>query len=96
VFHFEKPYGKSQKNFKVGLTKTKKSFRKSESPYEKMSLDHITVKITDEYETQTDNSDSPSETKRTKKYKHKTYQSRIENLDAFTTTTEINKFLMVC
>jgi hypothetical protein len=31
-----------------------------------MSLDHITVKTTDEYETQTDNSDSPSKTKRTK------------------------------
>jgi hypothetical protein len=31
-----------------------------------MSLDHITVKTTDEYETQTDNSDSPSENKRTK------------------------------
>jgi hypothetical protein len=63
VFHFEKPYGKSQKNFKSGLTK--KSFRKSESSYEKMSLDHITVKTTDEFETQKDNSDSPSENKRT-------------------------------
>jgi hypothetical protein len=31
-----------------------------------MSLDHITVKTTDEYKTQTDNSDSPSENKRTK------------------------------
>ena len=31
-----------------------------------MSLDHITVKTRDEYETQTDNSDSPSENKRTK------------------------------
>ncbi len=94
MFHFEKPYGKSQKNFKFGLTK--KSFRKSESSYEKMSLDHITVKTTDEYETQTDNSDSPSENKRTKIYEHKTYQSMIENLETFTTTTEIKRFLMVC
>jgi hypothetical protein len=31
-----------------------------------MSLDHITVKTTDEYEPQTDNSDSPSENKRKK------------------------------
>jgi hypothetical protein len=31
-----------------------------------MSLDHIRVKTTEEYETQTDNSDSPSENKRTK------------------------------
>jgi hypothetical protein len=28
-------------------------------------------------------------------YGHKTYQSRIENLDAFTTTTEIKNFFMV-
>jgi hypothetical protein len=49
---------------KFGLTK--KSFPKSESSYEKMSLDHISVKTMDEYETQTDNSDSPSENKRTK------------------------------
>jgi hypothetical protein len=54
----------SQKNFKFGLTK--KSFHKSESSYEKMYLDHITVKTTDEYETQTDNSDSPSENRLTK------------------------------
>jgi hypothetical protein len=85
---------KNRKNFKFGLTK--KSFRKSESSYEKMSLDHITVKTTDEYETQTDNSDSPSGNKPTKFYEHKTYQSKIENLDAFTTTTEIKRFLMVC
>jgi hypothetical protein len=52
----------------------------------------LTVKITDEYETQTDNSDSPSENKRTNFFEHKTYQSMIENLDAFTTTTEIKDF----
>jgi hypothetical protein len=44
----------------------RKSFRKSKSSYKKMSLDHITVKTTDEYETQTDNSDRPSENKWTK------------------------------
>jgi trehalose/maltose hydrolase-like predicted phosphorylase len=56
---------KAKKNFKSGLTK-KRSFRKSESSYEKISLDHMTIKTTDEYETQTDTSDSPSENKRTK------------------------------
>jgi hypothetical protein len=56
----------------------------------------LTVKITDVYETQTDNSDSSSENKRTKIYKHKTYQSMIENLKTCTTTTEIKRFLMVC
>jgi hypothetical protein len=89
----KKTVRKKPKELKVRLNK--KSFRKSESSYEKMSLDHITVKTTDEYETQTDNSDSPSENKTDKIYEHKTYQSRIENLDAFTTTTEINKFLIV-
>jgi hypothetical protein len=89
VFHFKKPYGKSQKNFKFGLTK--KNFPQSESSYKK-----LTVKITDEYETQTDNSDSPSENKRTKIYENKTYQSMIKNLETFTTTTEIKRFLMVC
>jgi hypothetical protein len=63
-FTLKKLYGKSQKNFKFGLTK--KSFPKSESSYVKMSLYHITVKTTDKYETQTDNSDSPSENERTK------------------------------
>jgi hypothetical protein len=55
---------KKPKELQVWLNK--KLFHKSESSYEKMSLDHITVKTTDEYETQTDNSDSPSGNKRTK------------------------------
>jgi hypothetical protein len=60
-----------------------------------MSLDHMKVKTTDEYETQTDNSNSPSENKTDKIYEHKTCQYRVENLDAFTTTTEIKRFLIV-
>jgi hypothetical protein len=65
VFHFEKPFWKKPKELQVPPNKNK-SFRKSESSYEKMSLDHITVKTTDEYENQTDNSDSLSENKRAK------------------------------
>jgi hypothetical protein len=95
VFHFEKPYGRSQKNFKFGFTK--KSFRKSESSYEKMSIDHIMVKTTDKYDspskTETDNSNIQSEKQTDELNEHKTYQSKIENLDAFTTTSEINKLV---
>jgi hypothetical protein len=64
-------FGKKRPNTSVRLSLlksllNKKSFRKSEKSYEKMSLDHITVKTMDEYETgETDNSDSPSENKRT-------------------------------
>ena len=91
MFHFEKPYGKSQKNFKFGLTKKKLSAKRK--LFREIVFRPLTVKITDEYETQTDNSDSPSENKRTKIYEHKTYQSMIENLDAFTTKNEIKDFL---
>jgi hypothetical protein len=65
VFHFEKPYGKSQKNFKFGLTKKNLSALRK-LLQKKNVFRPLTVKITDEYETQTDNSDSPSENKRTK------------------------------
>jgi hypothetical protein len=62
-----------------------------------MSLDHITVKTTDEYdspsETETDNSKIASEKQTDKLNEHNTYQSKIENLDAFTTTSEINKLV---
>ena len=90
MFHFEKPYGKSQKNFKFGLTKTNLSAKRK--LLRQNVFRPLTVKITDEYKTQTDNYDSPSENKRTKIYEHKTYQSMIENLDAFTTKTEIKDF----
>jgi uncharacterized FlaG/YvyC family protein len=83
VFHFEKPYGKSQKNFKFGLTKENLSAKRK--LLQENVFRPLTVKITDKYETQTDKSDSPSENKRTKIYERKTHQSMIENLDAFTT-----------
>ena len=82
---------KKPKELQVRLNK-KKIFPQSESSYKKNVFRPLTVKITDEYETQTENSDSPSENKRTKIYEHKTYQSMIENLDAFTTKTEIKDF----
>ena len=55
---------KKPKELQVRLNK--KIFPPSESSYEKKIFRPLTVKITDEYETQTDNSDSPSEHKRTK------------------------------
>jgi hypothetical protein len=59
-----------------------------------MSLDHITVKTTDKYdspsETETDKSNFQSEKQSDRLNKHKIYQSKLENLDAFTTTSEIN------
>jgi hypothetical protein len=62
-----------------------------------MSLDHITVKTTDKYKspskTETDNSNIQSGKQTDKLIKHKTYQSKIENLDAFTTKSEINKLV---
>jgi hypothetical protein len=82
---------KKPKELQVRLNK--KIFPPSESSYEKKIFRPLTVKITDEYKTQTDNSDSRSEDKRTKIYEHKTYQSMIENLDVFTTKTEIKDFL---
>jgi hypothetical protein len=62
-----------------------------------MSVDHITVKTTDKYdslpETETDKSNIQSEKQSDKLNEHKIYQSKIENLDTFTTTSEINKLV---
>jgi hypothetical protein len=62
-----------------------------------MPLDHITVKTTDKYdspsENETDKSNIQSKKQSDKLNEHKIYQSKIENLDAFTTTSEINKLV---
>jgi hypothetical protein len=62
-----------------------------------MSLDHITVKTTNEYDspskTETDKPNFQSEKQSDRLNEHKIYQSKIENLDAFTTTSEINRLI---
>jgi hypothetical protein len=54
VFHFIKPYGKSQKNFKFGSTKTNLSAK--QKLLQENVFRPLTVKIMDEYETQTHHS----------------------------------------
>jgi hypothetical protein len=94
VFHFEKPYGRSQKNFKFGLLK---KFPQKRDLLRENVFRPLTVKITDKYdspsETETNNSNIQSKKQTGKLNGHKTYQSKIETFDAFTTTSEINRLI---
>jgi hypothetical protein len=93
VFHFENCAEIAKRT--SSSTYQKKAFHKSESSYEKLSLYHITVKTTDKYDSlsknEMDKSNIQSKKQSDKLDEHKIYQSKIENLDAFTTTSEIKK-----